>query len=480
MNLPKDFKSKYQQLLGPESADFFACLQEPAVKGFRLNPKKLAAQPELQHEFQQKYTPIPWSPWGFYGQVAGDEITQLAGDLYSQEPSAQAVAALADPAPNSRVLDLCAAPGGKTTQLASILHETGLLVANEIDRQRAKVLSENVERFGYSNTVVTNYSPDQLAKLLPHFFDVIVVDAPCSGEGMFRKDPQAIDYWSLDYPRQCQQRQRQILLSALDLLAPNGTLVYSTCTFAPEEDEENIDWLLQQAPKFEVVAPTGAGWDLAAHGRPEWGHQNQQLTKTVRFWPQTVRGEGHFMAKLVSGAAETDAATPTMNQPISQAKVKHQRGHQRNQHKTAQQVAADPAQLKQWQDFVQNTLTELPTDTTAVTIVNQKEQLFAVPTPLLAQDKLRFVRRGLWLGEGRKNRFVPNHALLMSLPRSAFKNVLDLTEEQYQHYRHGETLTFSEPLAKGWYAVCYQQQPFSWGYLTNQTLKNFYPKNFRR
>lgn len=479
MKLPKDFQEKYQQLLGHESAAFFASLQEPAVKGFRLNPKKLAAQPALEAQFRQKYQPIPWSPWGFYGQIAGDEITQLAGDLYSQEPSAQAVAALANPAPNSRVLDLCAAPGGKTTQLASILNETGLLVANEIDRQRAKVLSENVERFGYSNTVVTNYSPDQLAKLLPHFFDVIVVDAPCSGEGMFRKDPQAIDYWSLDYPRQCQQRQRQILLSALALLAPQGTLVYSTCTFAPEEDEENIAWLLQQAPNFEVVAPTGAGWDLAATGRPEWGQQNPQLTKTVRFWPQSVRGEGHFMAKLVA-TADTETAAAPISSVNYERQAKRQRGNQSNQRKSTNQLAADQEQLKRWQMFVQNTLMALPSGLSDATIVNQQDQLFAVPTALLAQTKLRYVRRGLWLGEGRKNRFVPNHALLMALPRAAFKNVVELTATQYQHYRHGETITFTEPMTKGWYAVCYQQQPFSWGYLTNQTLKNFYPKNFRR
>ncbi|MFD1411773.1 RsmF rRNA methyltransferase first C-terminal domain-containing protein [Lapidilactobacillus gannanensis] len=475
MKLPQDFQTKYQTLLGAESTAFLASLQEPAVKGFRLNPKKIAAQPELQQRFQQNYSAIPWSHWGFYGQVPGDDIAQLAGDLYSQEPSAQAVAALANPAANSRVLDLCAAPGGKTTQLASILNETGLLVANEIDRQRAKVLSENVERFGYSNTVVTNYAPDQLAQLLPHFFDVIVVDAPCSGEGMFRKDPQAIDYWSAAYPKQCQQRQRQILLSALALLAPNGTLVYSTCTFAPEEDEENIDWLLQQAPNFEVVAPTGSGWELAAAGRPEWGHQNPQLSKTVRFWPQSVRGEGHFMAKLVAKSAVTN----THNTRQETAEIV--RGKQRpNHHKGRSTTGPTSAQLAQWQAFQQATLKQLPAGLTTATIVSRKEQLFAMPTALLVQPQLRFVRRGLWLGAGLKNRFVPNHALLMSLPRSAFKNVIDLTESDYQHYRHGETLSFPEMAGKGWYAVCYQQQPFSWGYLTNHTLKNFYPKNFRR
>ena len=156
------------------------------------------------------------------------------------------VAQYAAPQADERVLDLCAAPGGKTTQLAALMGDQGLLVANEINHSRARVLSSNVERWGLTHTIVTNNAPAELAKIFPEFFDCIVVDAPCSGEGLFRKDPEAMTYWSVDYVQKCAQRQREILSEAVKMLRPGGRLIYSTCTFAPEEDEQNIDWLQQQ------------------------------------------------------------------------------------------------------------------------------------------------------------------------------------------------------------------------------------------
>lgn len=467
MTLPQAFIDKYQQLLGADADVFFASLQEPAVAGFRVNPRKINF--DLQQQFNRDYQPVPWNASGFYGKISGHDIAQISGGIYSQEPSAQGVAALADPQPGMRVLDLCAAPGGKTTQLAGLLAGQGLLVANEIDRQRAKILSENVERFGYDNVVVVNHDPDSLAAILPQFFDLIVIDAPCSGEGMFRKDPDAISYWSPDYILQCQERQRLILRAALKMLRPNGQVVYSTCTFAPEEDEENIDWLLQEYKAMSVVTPTTT-WPGVDEGRPEWGNDNPQLTGARRFWPQHLAGEGHFMVKLQANGLVTEAVPA---RPITQKK------HAKNKrpvHKDKAQLTKE--QQKLFQQFIDQTYQVAP-DWSKKTFLVQKEQLFAIPNELVAIEGLKYVRRGLWLGEFRKNRFVPNHALIMASTAAQLKTTIELSEEQYQQYVHGDVIRLDTNLTKGWYGVSYQQQIFSWGYLVEQTLKNFYPKGLR-
>ena len=237
MNFPNGFKEKYQHLLGEDAAAFFATFEQEAVSAFRTNPLK-----ETQKAFDD---PIPNTPWGHYGKVSGKSIEHATGLVYSQEPAAQMVAQVAQPKPGMKVLDLAAAPGGKTTQLLSYLDNQGLLVSNEIHKGRSKILVENVERFGARNVLVTNESADRLAKVFSGFFDLIVLDAPCSGEGMFRKQPDAMDYWSVEYPRECSLLQREILEDALKMLVQGGSLVYSTCTWAPEENEEIVSWLLE-------------------------------------------------------------------------------------------------------------------------------------------------------------------------------------------------------------------------------------------
>lgn len=469
MTLPQAFINKYQQLLGADADAFFAALQQPAVTGFRVNPRKVST--ELMQKFTTGYQSVPWNPTGFYGKISGRDIDQISGTIYSQEPSAQGVAALANPQPGMRVLDLCAAPGGKTTQLAGLLNGTGLLVANEIDRQRSKILSENVERFGYDNVVVVNHDPDSLAKILPQFFDLIVIDAPCSGEGMFRKDPDAIGYWSPEYVLQCQERQRQILQAALKMLRPDGQVVYSTCTFAPEEDEENIDWLLQNYPALSVVAPTEI-WPGVDQGRPEWGNDNPALTGARRFWPQHLQGEGHFMVKLQANGLVVEPDEQPVSTPNKTQRKKNKKNLTINNERLSKE------QQKLFDQFVQQTY-QLAPNWTKGTFNIQKDQLFAIPGELVPIKGLKYVRRGLWLGEFRKNRFVPNHALIMASNPQQLKTVIDLSETQYQQYVHGDIVRLETTLAKGWYGVSYQQQIFSWGYLVDQTLKNFYPKGLR-
>lgn len=215
MTFPQGFKEKYHQLLGEEAEAFFQTFDEPAVSAYRTNP--------LKAEQIRGDEPIPGMPWSYYGKVSGKSIAHVTGVVYSQEPAAQMVAQVAHPSPGMKVLDLAAAPGGKTTHLLSYLENQGLLVSNEIHKGRSKILVENVERFGSRNVVVTNESADRLAKVFPAYFDLIVLDAPCSGEGMFRKQPDAMDYWHPDYPAQCAGLQREILTDALKMLAPGGS-----------------------------------------------------------------------------------------------------------------------------------------------------------------------------------------------------------------------------------------------------------------
>lgn len=225
MEFPLDFVEKYTDLLGKEADNFFASFDQEAVSAYRTNPLKK----------QQKNYPdaIPKTPWGHYGKISGKSSDHATGLVYSQEPAAQMVAQVAAPTKGSRVLDLAAAPGGKSTHLLSYLDNTGLLVSNEINPKRSKILVENIERFGARNVVVTNTSADKLAKVFKNYFDTIVFDGPCSGEGMFRKDPDAIQYWHKDYPSELAQLQKDILTDGLKMLAPGGQLIYSTCTWSP-------------------------------------------------------------------------------------------------------------------------------------------------------------------------------------------------------------------------------------------------------
>ena len=301
MELPKAFEERMRRLLGEEYEDFRAAYEQPEAQALRVNTGKLSKEAFLSlAPFSLER--VPWTRNGFYygkEDRPGRHVYHEAGLYYMQEPSAMAVGELAGARPGERVLDLCAAPGGKTTHLASDMKSVGLLVSNEIHPARAKILAQNVERMGIAHAVVTNETPDRLAERFPAFFHRIVVDAPCSGEGMFRKDPEACEQWSPDNVKHCAERQQGILEAAARMLLPGGTLVYSTCTFAPEENEGTIGAFLELHPDFHLVrkAPFD-GW--FAPGHPEWvEHALQSTVETYRLWPHKLRGEGHFAAVLV-------------------------------------------------------------------------------------------------------------------------------------------------------------------------------------
>lgn len=445
MQFPEGFKQKYEQLLKEEASRFFDSFTESPERGFRVNPLKVKENvPESLKEAER----VEWSPTGYRKDITGTSPEHQSGLVYIQEPSAMMVAEVLDPQPGQKVLDLCAAPGGKSTQIAGKLNGNGLLIANEIHPKRAKILSENIERFGVSNSIVTNASPEQLADVFPQYFDTILVDAPCSGEGMFRKDPEATKYWSPEYPATCAIRQKDILEEAIKMLAPGGTLVYSTCTFAPEENEQIMAHLLSNYPHLN--AEEIEKFEGMVSGNPEWADGNEEIEKSVRLYPHLIKGEGHFVAKF----KDTTEGNPFDPPSLKPAKL-------------------NKSQQRDWEDFWQQTLHEEPVGKKQL----KKDQLFLVPENLPELKKIPTLRSGIHAGMFKKNRFEPNHALALALPQESFKFIYDMTEEEYHKYLHGETLQTGQN--RGWLAVGYRGMVLGWGKEVKGTIKNFYPKGLR-
>lgn len=452
LELPTAFIDKYRHLMGDQADAFLAALQKESYSGFRINPLK-DGQPQVTiNQAQGKVASVPT---GYYGKVDGHSLDHVTGWVYSQEPSAMNVGEVVDPQPGERVLDLCAAPGGKSTHLIAKMADRGLLVANEIFRKRAKVLASNLERWGTANTVVTNEDPAKLSEQFPAFFDRILVDAPCSGEGMFRKDPTAIEYWHPEYPAECANRQRKILASAMKMLKPGGILVYSTCTFAPEEDEQNIAWLLDHYDDLSVMALTPAeGMDS---GRPEWANNNPALTGTLRLFPHHYRGEGHFIAKL-KRAGETA--------PVK-TKRRRKNKHQQNRHA----VERDEKLLfNQW-------CQEVGWQPNKLKLLKFGHELWALPQDLNQVDGLNVMSPGLHLGTLKKKRFEPALALALYLQPGQVRQ-LNISLDEWQQYVHGDVIT-STATGKGWYQLVCQGHACGWGRLVNGSIKNFFPKGLR-
>ncbi|MBS9338480.1 RNA methyltransferase [Fructobacillus sp. M2-14] len=454
MALPEAFIAKYQDLLQEESGPFFDSLSGQVDKGFRINPLK-ADQNPVNLDLSK---PIAWSKFGYFGQVDGKGVDHTTGLVYSQEPSAQFVAEVLDAKPGERVLDLAAAPGGKSTQLAGQMMGQGLLWTNEIFFGRAKILSENIERFGVSNAIVSSADSKDLAKMLPTFFDKVLLDAPCSGEGMFRKDPDAMTYWSEGYPAECAERTEGILDNAVKMLKPGGTLVCSTCTFAPEEDEKMMTWLLATYPEFELLPIDKVEGSGIKDGRPEWTDGDEDIKKTARLWPQDLPGEGHFVAKL---RKKDDAE---MGKAVKEAKY-------------AKFGSEEESLLK---DFLAETVPGL--DAPMDRMVRFGDRVFLMPEgcPAFSSTKVKILRAGLALGTFKKKRFEPDHALALAIHPEQAKQVyaLDLDSE-WASYIHGEALTKKLDLKKGFVLITAGGNGVGWAKYVNGQLKNFYPKGLR-
>ncbi len=428
--LPEAFLERMKQQLGDQFPAFLASLERPRAVALRFNPLK-GERPVLPFIGQ----PVPWEFQGYYYDPdarPGLHPYHEAGVYYLQEASAMAPVTLLNPQPGEWICDLCAAPGGKTTQIAGRMAGEGLLLCNEINPKRAKILSRNVERMGVANALVTNEHPENLAQRFEEMFDRVLIDAPCSGEGMFRKEEAAVTDWSQETVEMCARRQAEILHSGARLVRPGGRLVYSTCTFAPEENEQVIEKFLQIHPEF-TAEKMEAPWFAAG---PEGAY---------RMWPHKLLGEGHFAAVLrKEGACE--------NRDIPRGKT---------------------LLPKQWENFAQKLDISLPKGKA----VQFGQSLYWAPEEMPDISRLKVLRPGLELGEIKKDRFEPAHALAMWL-RTA-KTVQDYPAEssQIQTYLHGETVP-SEKI--GWCLVTVDGYSVGWGKGDGKVLKNHYPKGLRR
>lgn len=482
MQLPAAFCQRMKQLLGDQYEEFEAGYEKERIQGLRFNRLKLGEEEpdwqlqagKLQAETGINLTPIPWVKEGFYyeeGEKPGKHPYHEAGVYYIQEPSAMAVAELLDPRPGEAVLDLCAAPGGKTTHIASRMGGKGLLLSNEIHPARAKILSQNVERMGVTQAVVVSAGPGELVYYFPEFFDKIVVDAPCSGEGMFRKDPQAAEQWSPDHVAMCAARQQDILRAAAAMLKPGGRLVYSTCTFAPEENEGTILYFLEEHPQFSVEHVKG--YEGFTPGCPGWLGLSEDpfhLDRTFRIFPHKLEGEGHYMAVLKKEPGPGPVAPVKRCEYLSEKK----RGEL----------------LKDYKEFCWENLEDSRLFLNRKEYILFGEQLYLVPAGMPDMAGLKVLRPGLHLGTLKKNRFEPSHALALALQPEQAKLCchLGLENGQARRYLKGETLAPEDSqqeagsLAgrKGWVLVCVNGYSLGWAKLAGTTLKNHYPKGLRR
>ena len=448
MKLPEKFELRMKDMLKNDYDDFIKSMDEtPIFTGIRINTSKNDAEKAILDEFGY-IERVPWCESGFYAdksKISGNHPYHIAGLFYFQEPSAMSTVSAMPIEKDDYILDLCAAPGGKATQAGALLGSDGLLVANEIIKNRANILSDNIERFGLTNTVVTNETPQKLAEKYPHFFNKIIVDAPCSGEGMFRKEPQAVDEWSVEHTVSCGTRQKHILDCAMKMLKGGGYIVYSTCTFAPEENEQICAYMLENY-NVELIEPHNL--DMLSRGKKEWSLSDYDMEKTRRIFPHKNKGEGHFVALFHSLDSED----------FTEIKKTHK-------------TVCDGEKL--YREFEK----EFLNTTLDGEFCLFGENLYLKPKNINI-DKIKVVRAGLHLGICRKNRFDPSHALCLALKKEDFKNSIDFScdSEILKKYLMGETIEYDK---KGWCAVTVNGYPIGWGKASNGILKNHFPKYMR-
>ena len=458
MNLPDAFVLKMKHLLGSDYADYEKCFEQPRYYGLRVNTSKISVE-EFLRIAPWPLRPVPWIQNGFY--YDGEQYQParhpyyFAGLYYLQEPSAMTPASRLPVEPGDRVLDVCAAPGGKATELGARLNGTGVLAANDLSSSRAKGLLKNLELFGIGNVLTLSEEPGRLVPFFREYFDKILIDAPCSGEGMFRKDKKMIRAWEEHGPEYFSRIQKSIITQAAQMLAPGGMLLYSTCTFDPEENEKIIEYLLQEYPEFEIcdIRPY-EGFSQGIPGESVSG--NPALAKTVRIFPHRMEGEGHFLALLRKNG----------ERPKRQEFSRTGTGRKKL-----------PAELEQFLSLISRKF-----DVSRIDIHGGK--VYFMPEGLPDMKGIRFLRTGLLMGEMKKNRFEPSQALAMNLKKEEYPFILNLSAEDQRviKYLKGETLDVEDltgPKEKGWYLVCTDGYPLGFGKLVNQTLKNKYLPGWR-
>lgn len=448
MKLPESFTSVMKQMLGNEYEDYLACYDEPKVQGLRVNTSKISVEDFLRLT-PFHLTPVPWTENGFYYD-SEEPVTKhphyYAGLYYIQEPSAMIPASRLPVEPGDRVLDLCAAPGGKATELGSGLSGSGILVANDISNSRAKGLLKNLELFGIANMLVTSEPPEKLMKYFEGYFDKILIDAPCSGEGMFRRDPSMIKSWEEHGPQYYAQLQREIVKAAVPMLRPGGMLLYSTCTFSEMENEGTVQEILDLYPEMSLIPV-----------KEYEGFSKGSLPHCVRVFPHRVQGEGHFAALL-----QKDGGS----------------GEKREGKDTGVSRMQLPEPLKEF-------LKDIPSlGRREKSIEIRENRAYLMPEGLPGIRGLRFLRTGLFLGECKKNRFEPSQALAMHLRMEDYPQTISFSSEDPRviRYLKGESVELTGEEAdgkKGWVLAGTDGFPLGWAKLSGGMLKNKYYPGWR-
>lgn len=433
IQLPDDFINLIKDILGDEFDAFLSSYETENHVGLRYNPLKCSKEQFLE-KIPFKLQPVLWAKEGFYyekDERPGKSPYHEAGAYYIQEPSAMSAVELLDVTPGDFVLDMCAAPGGKSTQIAGKLLGKGLLVSSEFVKDRAKILSQNIERFGVRNACVLNETPKGLSSHFSNFFNKILVDAPCSGEGMFKKEESAIPEWSLENVKMCHDRQMDILEEASLMLRQGGTLVFSTCTFNNIENEGTVKSFLEIHPEFELL-------------------------ETKRLWPHKDKGEGHFVAKFVK------AGTSELPESIFSGKISKE---------MTSLISFMKDELTIDESYV-SSLTKRPLETFG-------ENLYLLPEGLTSLKGLKVERPGLHVAVSKKNRFEPAHSLALALTPSDVKSYYDMNLTEAAKYIAGETISCG-PSLKGWILMCVNGFSIGWGKASGGIIKNHYPKGLRR
>ncbi len=450
MKFPAAFEKNTKEYLGEQWDQYVASFEEEGYFGLRSNPLKIKGTEFLEF-CPYAYDQVPWCETGYYYDA--EEVQPAkhpyyhAGLYYIQEPSAMLPASLLPVEPGDKVLDLCAAPGGKSTQIAGKLAGRGLLVSNDISVSRAKALVKNLEMAGMDCAVVTSEKPEKLKKVFPTFFDKVLVDAPCSGEGMFRRQPQMMKDWEEKGPEFYSEIQKDILDSAVQMLAPGGKLVYSTCTFSPEEDEAVIAWILDQYEDLHVVE----SWDFPGrdHGHPEWiGSDVNELRHAYRMWPFRIHGEGHYAVLLEK-------------EDGSRKKIKAAKGSKK--------------MPKEAESFLKEI--RLPVEGRSFHVI--KDKVYLIPDEMPQMKGIRVVRSGLYLGEIKKNRFEPSQSLAMAIKKEDYPRVINLSIEDERVIRYLKCETIMAEGDNGWVLVCVDGFPLGWGKCNRGQLKNKYAPAWR-
>ncbi len=464
--LPVKYTDRIKELLGEEADKYFDCFSKPFYQGLRINTLKINRE-EFQNISPYEVKDISWTKKGFYYDAKDKPAKHpyyYAGLYYIQEPSAMAPATFLPVESHDKVLDLCAAPGGKSTELAAKLDSTGVLVTNDISGSRAKALLKNIELSGVKNAIVTNEAPFELAKHFEGFFDKILVDAPCSGEGMFRKDPAIIKNWEQYGVEYYSKLQREIITYAAKMLKPGGYMLYSTCTFSPEEDEGTLRYLMENEEGFTVEK---IDYDFGDCGHVDWlkfveeykdkdNSPYECIKNARRLWPHKINGEGHFVA-LLKKSEDVASGYPQIQ-------------------------TVRKSYAKDLPDEFMEFIKHIDIDFDINRFIVNKERIYYIPEFMLDVKGIKVLRNGLLMGEIKKNRFEPSQALACALKMQEYDNVINfhVDDERVIRYLKGETVEFDGDYSyNGWCLVGVDGYSLGFGKINKGTIKNKYLSGWR-